>query len=99
MTFLKSLRDSIISKSDRTDEMEIFQNTCVFTVRLHLRNDTNARRNLARTFFFLICYGYASEQVSGPPSGLDLGPISVPKIDPKPVWGPSGKVSNFGHRF
>ena len=56
MTFLKSLRDRIISKSDRTDEMEIFQNTCVFTVRLHLRNDTNARRNLARTFFFSNSY-------------------------------------------
>ena len=62
--FLKSPRDRIINKSDTTEEVKIFQNTCVFTVRLHLRNVDNARRQLAKTFLFWICHGYASETVS-----------------------------------
>ena len=54
--FLKSLRDKMISKSDKSEEVKILENTCVFTVRLHLRNVDNARRKLARTLFFWICH-------------------------------------------
>ena len=50
--FLKSLRDEMISKSDKREEVKIFKNTSVFTVRLHLRNVEKARRKLAKTFSF-----------------------------------------------
>ena len=46
----------MISKTDYSDEIKIFKNTCVFTVRLHLRNVDKARAKLARTFFFSICH-------------------------------------------
>ena len=49
---LKSPGDTMISKTDRSDEAKIFKNTYVFTVRLHLRNVDNARTKLTRTFFF-----------------------------------------------
>ena len=88
--FLKSPRDRIKNKSDKTEEVKIFQNTCVFTVRLHLRNVDNARRKLTKTFFFWICHWYAAETVSGPPLGFDLGVIWATKIDPKSIRRPSG---------
>ena len=86
----------MISNTDYNNKVKILQNTCVFTVRLHLRHVDNVRRKLAGGLFFSICYWYTSESVSGPPSGLDLDPIWVPKIDvrnmmalrlaSKPVW-------------
>ncbi len=68
-----------------SDEMKIFKNTCVFTVRLHLRHVDNVRRELAGALFFSICYWYTSESVSGHRPGLDLDPIWVPQIDPEPT--------------
>ena len=73
--FLKPPRDRSRNKRDKTEEVKIFQNTSVFTVRLHLRNVDNARTTLAETFFFSICHWYASGSVSGPHLGLDLGTI------------------------
>ena len=52
--FFKSPSDKMISKSEKSEEVKIFKNTSVFTVRLHLRNVEKARRKLARTLFFLI---------------------------------------------
>ena len=54
--FLKSPHDKMISKTDRSDEMKIFKNTCVFTVRLYFRKVDNARTELAITFFFAISH-------------------------------------------
>ena len=44
----------MISNTDYSDEMKIFKNICVFTVRLQLRNVDNARIKLAKTLFFWI---------------------------------------------
>ena len=93
------MRHRMRSKSDRSDEVEIFKNTSVFTVRLHLRKVDNARRKVAKTFFFWICHCYASETVSGPHLGLDLGVFWAAKIEPKSIRRPSGKASNFEPRF
>ena len=97
--FLKSLRDEMISKSDKREEVKIFKNTSVFTVRLHLRNVEKARRKLAKTFFFWTCHWYASETVSGPHLGLDLGVIWAATIDPTSLWKRSWMASSFGPRF
>ena len=91
----------MISNADYSDEVKIFKNTCVFTVRLHLRNVDNARTKLARTLCFSICDWYTSESVSKPPLGLDLDPIWAAKINPKSMQRYSGKVLvlDFGHGF
>ena len=50
--FFKSPSVKMRSKSEKTEEVKIFKNTSVFTVRLHLRNVEKARRKLAKTFSF-----------------------------------------------
>ena len=54
MRFLKSRHDRMLSKTDRSDEVKIFKNTCVFTVRLDPRSGDNANTKLAETLFFLL---------------------------------------------
>ena len=51
---LKPLRDKMRGRSDMSEEVKMFQNINVFTVRLHLCNVDNARTKLARTMFFLL---------------------------------------------
>ena len=50
--FFKSSWAKMIGKSDYSDETKIFKNTCVFPVRLHLRNVEKRGRKLGRAFFF-----------------------------------------------
>ena len=52
--FLEPPRDKMTGKTDRSDKVEMFKNTCVFTVRLHLRSVDNANTKLAETLFFLL---------------------------------------------
>ena len=89
----------MMSNTSDSDEIKIFKNTSVFTVKLHLRNLDNAGRKLTKTFFFWICHCYASETVSGPHLGLDLGVFWAAKIEPKSIRRPSGKASKFEPRF
>ena len=97
--FFKSSWAKMISNTDYSDGVKILKNTSVFTVKLHLRNVANAEKKLPGTLFVSISDWCTSESVSGPPPGLDMGAIWEPKIDPKEIWKPSGKVSNFEPRI
>ena len=96
--FLKSPRDMMRGKTERSDEVKSFQNTCVFTVRLHLGHVDNAGTKLAGTFFFSVLGCDTSPGVPEQPLGLDLGFIWEAKIVSKPFRRPSGEVFDFGPR-
>ena len=97
--FLKASWAKITSKNDKSDEVKIFKNTCVFTVRLHLRHVGNVWTKRAGAFFFWLWDWCTSESMSGPPPGLDLGAIWAAKIDPKAIRRPSRWALDFGPRF
>ena len=60
-------------------KLKSLQNTCVFTLRLHLGNVDNAKTNLAKSFFFCICHCDTSERVYGPSVGVVLEHIWAAK--------------------
>ena len=97
--FLRSPRDKMISKNQKSDKVKIFQNTCVFTVRLHLRSVDNANTELAETLFFLLWDWHPSESVSGAPSDLVLGSIWAAKIGPESIWKRAWMASKLEPRF
>ena len=79
----------MISKSDKSDEVKIFKNTSVFTVRLHHRNVDKTRKKTCKNPLLLhLRLIYIRRRVgtpSGPRFGSPLGSQNRSQIDPRAV--------------
>ena len=80
----------MISKSDKSDEVKIFKNTSVFTVRLHHRNVDKTRKKTCKNPLLLhLRLIYIRRRVgtpSGPRFGSPLGSQNRSQIDPEAIW-------------